>query len=66
MSRRLLLVVVIALLAAIALMIGRSATVPVQPPAQSPMTGPPPALACHFSSRGDLKATLPTVNQQFL
>jgi hypothetical protein len=36
MFRRLLLVVVIALLAAFALMIGRSATVPVQPPAQSP------------------------------
>jgi hypothetical protein len=36
MFGRLLLVVVIALLAAFALMIGRSATVPVQPPAQSP------------------------------
>jgi hypothetical protein len=36
MFRRLLLVVVIALLAAFALMIGRSATVPVQPPAQFP------------------------------
>jgi hypothetical protein len=38
MFRRLLLVVVIALLAAVALMIGRSATVPVQ----SPATSPPP------------------------
>jgi hypothetical protein len=36
MFRRLLLVVVIALLAAVALMIGRSVTVPVQPPAQFP------------------------------
>jgi hypothetical protein len=36
MFRRLLLVVVIALLAAFALMIGRSATVPVQSPPQSP------------------------------
>jgi hypothetical protein len=36
MFRRLLLVVVIALLAAFALMVGRSATVPVQLPTQSP------------------------------
>jgi hypothetical protein len=36
MLPRLLLVVVIALLGAIALMIGRSTTVPVQPPTQSP------------------------------